>query len=59
MFSEFVPDSDEDLKFWEMKCWADEDASDWDVAKTHGLLYDMYKKAAQVIERSGSPAWQG
>jgi hypothetical protein len=59
MFPEIVPDPDEDLKFWEMKCWADEDVSDWDVAKTHGLLYDMYKKAAQVVKRSGTPAWQG
>jgi hypothetical protein len=56
---EFVPDPDEDLKAWEMKCWREEDVSDWDVAKTHGPLYDMYKKAAQVIERSGPPAWQG
>jgi hypothetical protein len=59
MFPETVPDPDEDLKLWEMKCWREEDVSDWNVAKTHGPLYDMYKKAAQVIERSGPPAWQG
>jgi hypothetical protein len=59
MFPEIVPDPDKHLKFWEMKCWADEDISDWDVAKTHGPLNEMYKKAAQVIEMSGPPAWQG
>jgi hypothetical protein len=56
---ESVPDPDEDLKSWEMKCWRGEDISDWEDAKAHGPLYDMYKKAAQGIERTGRPAWQG
>lgn len=56
---ESVPDPGEDLKFWERKCRREEDVGEWVVAKNHGPLYDMYKKAARVIERSGPPAWQG